>query len=148
MEQTILSLLPFMRIHMRGLRLWGVLSGDVSCLSCPVPPMAPTPLTPSALSADASESDRAAARIANDDSTAIYDQQVLDYSNSLSVYRDDLTAYTQWCDDDAKAVAILTSSVLRQFASQFIGLSTVSEMWTHLHQRYHPSGDALYLSVV
>ena len=29
-----------------------------------------------------------------------------------------------------------------------MGLSTIFEMWAHLHQRYQPSGDALYLSVV
>ena len=26
----------FMRVHMRGLRLWGVLSGEVSCPPCPL----------------------------------------------------------------------------------------------------------------
>jgi hypothetical protein len=110
--------------------------------------VAPTPPTPSALAVDASEADRAAARIADDDATAVYNQQVLDYSDALSVYRDDLAAYTQWCDDDAKVADALTSSVLPQFASEFIGLSTVSKMWTHLRQRYQPSGDAIYLSVV
>jgi hypothetical protein len=29
-----------------------------------------------------------------------------------------------------------------------MGLPTVADMWAHLHQRYQPSGDALYLSVV
>jgi hypothetical protein len=109
--------------------------------------VAPTPPTPSALAVDASEADRAAAKIADDDATAIYNQQVLDYSDALSVYRDDLAAYTQWCDDDAKVADALTLSVLPQFASEFIGLST-SKMWTHLRQRYQPSGDAIYLSVV
>jgi hypothetical protein len=27
-------------------------------------------------------------------------------------------------------------------------LPTVADMWAHLRQRYQPSGDALYLSVV
>ena len=139
----------FMRIHMRGIRLWGVLSGEVPCPPRPVAPVAPTPPpTPPAIDADASDADRAAARVAADDADAAYDQEVLDYSNALSVYRDDLAAYTQWCDDDARAATVLTSSVLPQFASEFIGLGTVFEMWTHLRQRYQPSGDALYLSVV
>ena len=32
----------FMRIHMRGLRLWGVLTGEVPCPPRPVPPVVPT----------------------------------------------------------------------------------------------------------
>jgi hypothetical protein len=51
-------------------------------------------------------------------------------------------------DDDARAAAILTSSVLPQFALEFMGLGTVTDMWAHLRHRYQPSGDALYLSVV
>jgi hypothetical protein len=51
-------------------------------------------------------------------------------------------------DEDARAAAVLTSSVLPQFASEFMGLPTVANMWAHLRQRYQPSGDALYLSVV
>jgi hypothetical protein len=46
----------FMRIHMRGLRLWGVLSGEVSCPPYPVslvPPVSPTP-SALTLAADAS----------------------------------------------------------------------------------------------
>jgi hypothetical protein len=51
-------------------------------------------------------------------------------------------------DEDARAAAILTSSVLPQFASEFMCLPTIADMWAHLRQRYQPSGDALYLSVV
>jgi hypothetical protein len=51
-------------------------------------------------------------------------------------------------DDDARAAAVLTSSVLPQFAYEFMGLGTISEMWIRLRQRYQPSGDALYLSMV
>jgi hypothetical protein len=51
-------------------------------------------------------------------------------------------------DEDARAAAVLTSSVLPQFAYEFMGLPTVADMWAHLCQRYQPSGDALYLSVV
>jgi hypothetical protein len=34
------------------------------------------------------------------------------------------------------------------FASELMGLATVSEMWDHLRQRYHPFGYSLYLFVV
>ena len=138
----------FMRIHMRDLLLWGVLFGEVSCPPCPVAPVAPTPPVPPALAADASEADRAAAKDADDLAIEAYDQQVSDYSESLSIYRDALSVYTQWCNDDARAAAVLTASVLPQFASEFMGLGTTAAMWTYLCQRYQPSGDALYLSVV
>jgi hypothetical protein len=138
----------FMRIHMRGLRLWGVLSGEVSCPPYPVSPVTPISPTPSVLAADASQVDKDATKSSDDVAVAIYDKKVLEYTNALSTFRDDLTSYTQWMDDDAHAAAILTSSVLPQFASEFMGLGTISEMWIHLRQRYQPSGDALYLSVV
>jgi len=51
-------------------------------------------------------------------------------------------------NDDARATTVLTTSVLPQFASEFMSLRTVADMWAHLRQRHQPSGDALYLSVV
>jgi hypothetical protein len=39
----------FMRIHMRGLRLWGVLSGEVFCPSCPIAPAFPLDRRPQLL---------------------------------------------------------------------------------------------------
>ena len=53
----------FMRIHMRGLLLWGVLSGEVPCPPCPIAPVAPTPPAPLVLAADASQADRDAPRL-------------------------------------------------------------------------------------
>uniref|UniRef100_M8C2B7 Retrovirus-related Pol polyprotein from transposon TNT 1-94 n=1 Tax=Aegilops tauschii TaxID=37682 RepID=M8C2B7_AEGTA len=96
----------------------------------------------------APRADRESAKALDDAAVDAYDQQVSAYSDALSVYRDDLSAYTQWCNDDARAVAVLTVSVLPQFASEFMGLGTVAAMWSYLCQRYQPSGDALYLSVV
>jgi hypothetical protein len=51
-------------------------------------------------------------------------------------------------DEDARAAAVLTSSVLHQYASEFMGLPTIAAQWAHLRQCYQSSGDALYLSVV
>ncbi|SPT20807.1 unnamed protein product [Triticum aestivum] len=138
----------FMHIHMRGLLLWGVLSGEVPCPRCPVAPVAPIPPVPPILAAEASQADMDAAKALDDAAVDAYDQQVSAYSDALSVYRDDFSAYTQWCNDDARAAAVLTASVLPQFASEFMGLGTVAAMWSYLCQRYQPSGDALYLSVV
>jgi hypothetical protein len=77
-----------MRVHMRDLRLWGVLCGEVSCPPRPLPPVAPVPPTPPVLAADASEADRAAAKMTDDAAVDAYDQQVADFSESLSTYRD------------------------------------------------------------
>jgi hypothetical protein len=138
----------FMRVHMRGLRLWGVLSGEVSCPSCPTAPLAPIPPTPPVLCDDATQADKDATESADRSVVAAYDLQFQQYSSALETYRLDLTAYTQWMDENARAAAVLTSSVLPQFASEFMGLPTIANMWAHLCQCYQPSGDALYLSVV
>ena len=142
------ELTGFMRIHMRGIRLWGVLSGEVCCPSRPVPPVAPTPPTPLVLPPDANQAAKDAAKIADEAADRAYDERVLAYEEALQLYHGALYAYTQWLDDDARAAAVLTASVLPQFASEFLGLPTAFEMWTCLRQRYEPSGDALYLSVV
>ncbi|SPT20957.1 unnamed protein product [Triticum aestivum] len=147
-EGTYAEFAGFIRIHMRGLLPWGVLSGEVPCPPCPVAPVAPTPTVPPAIVADASQADRDAAKALDDAVVDAYDQHVSAYSNALSVYRDDLSAYTQWCNDDARAAAVLTVSVLPRFASEFMGLGIVAAMLSYLCQRYQPSGDALYLSVV
>jgi hypothetical protein len=112
----------FMRIHMHGLRLWGMLSGEASCPSCPIAPTAPTPPTPPVLAADATQADKNAAKSVDDTVVTAYDQKVHEYSAALETYRLDLIAYTQWMDDDAHAAAVLTSSILPQFASEFMGL--------------------------
>jgi hypothetical protein len=80
----------FMHVHMRGLRLWGVLFDEVSCPPCPTPPLAPIPLTPLALGADATQ----AAESADRSAVAMYDLQFQQYSSALETYRLDLTAYT------------------------------------------------------
>jgi hypothetical protein len=65
----------FMRIHMRGLRLWGVLSGEASCPPCPTAPLAPIPSMPSVLRDDATQADKDAAESADRSAVATYDLQ-------------------------------------------------------------------------
>ena len=110
--------------------------------------MAPTPPTPSVLPTDANQAAKDAAKLADEAADRAYDERVLAYEEALQTYHGALSVYTQWLDDDARAAAVLTASVLPQFASEFLGLPTVFQMWTCLRQRYEPSGDALYLSVV
>jgi hypothetical protein len=124
----------FMRVHMRGLRLWGVLFDEVS--SCPTAPLAPIPPTPPVLGDDATQAAKDAAESADKSVIDAYELKFQQYSSVLETYRLDLTAYTQWMDEDARAAAVLTSSVLPQFASEFMGLPTVADMWAHLRQHY------------
>jgi hypothetical protein len=128
-----------MRFHMRGLQLWGVLYGEVPCPPRPLDPVAPVPPTPPVIAANAPKADRVAAKTTDDatddDAVDAYDQQIADFSEALSTYRDAHTIYTQWCDEDVRAAAVLTASILPQFASEFMALPTASEMWDHLRQR-------------
>ena len=64
----------FMRIHMRGLRLWGILSGEVPKPPCLVPHVAPTPPTPPVLVVDADRAAKDAAKMANDAAVLAYDE--------------------------------------------------------------------------
>lgn len=138
----------FMRIHILWHCLWGGLSGEVPCLPRPVPPVAPTPPTPPTLVADATQAAKDAAKAADDAAVHAYDQQILAYEEALPTYHEATCACTRWFGDDGHAAAVLISSVLLQFASEFMGLTTIFEMWSHLGHRYQPSGDALYLYVV
>jgi hypothetical protein len=103
---------------------------------------------PQALADDAPQAAQETARSAELAADEAYEQQVFAYSEALSSYRDSLATFTQWCDEDDRAAAVLSQSVQPQFAYEFMGLATVAEMWPHFPQRYQPSGDTLYLSVL
>jgi hypothetical protein len=57
---------------------------------------------PPVLAADATQVDKDGTKSADDTATDVYDQKVHEYSVALETYRLDLTAYTQWMDDDAR----------------------------------------------
>jgi hypothetical protein len=62
-----------MCIHMRGLRLWGVLCGKVPCPPRPLALVAPVPPMPPVIVVDASEADRVAAKTTDDAAVDAYD---------------------------------------------------------------------------
>jgi hypothetical protein len=62
-----------MRVHMCGLRLWGVLCGEIPRPPRPLAHVAPVLPTPPVLAADASEADRVAVKTANDAAVDAYD---------------------------------------------------------------------------
>ncbi|KAK1684819.1 hypothetical protein QYE76_045667 [Lolium multiflorum] len=78
----------FMRVHMRGLRLWGVLSG---------------------------EEVKDAAKSVDDTALAEYDRKVQEHSTAVATYRLDLTDYTQWIDEDAQRVFEFLSRLRKEF---------------------------------
>ena len=85
----------FMHTHMRGLRLWGVLTGEVPCSPRPIAPRPPIPPpVPQTLAADAPQAAQDASKNAEASADAAYEQQVLDYDESLGHYHDSLTAFT------------------------------------------------------
>jgi hypothetical protein len=84
----------FMRVHMRGLRLWGVLSGEVSCPPYPTAPVAPILPMPVVLGDGASQEAKDAAESADDSVVAAYELKLKQYSDDLATYRLDLAAYT------------------------------------------------------
>lgn len=120
---------------MRGLRLWSVLSGEVLCPPYPIALRFLLRRHHQSLLLMLLSLTRMLPK-ADDDVVAAYDRQVQEYFAALATYRLDLTAYTHWMDDDARAAAVLTSSVLPQFASEFMGLGTIAAMWVHLRQRH------------
>jgi hypothetical protein len=73
----------FMRVHMRSLRLWGVLSGEVPCPPRPTAPTAPLPPTPVALTPDATQEAKNAAKSADATALAEYDWHVVVSSTDL-----------------------------------------------------------------
>ena len=68
---------------MRGLRLWGVLTGEVSCPPRPVLPVVPTQPTPLVLAATASQADKDAAMVTDVVAVRAYEQKV-EYDASLT----------------------------------------------------------------
>jgi hypothetical protein len=82
--------------------------------------------------APAPASTKDATKSVHDVADISYQQHILGYLNALFTYRDDLHAYAQRCDDDAKTVVVLSSSSLPLFVYDFVGLNIVSKIWTHL----------------
>jgi hypothetical protein len=63
----------FMRVHIHGLRLWGVLFGEVSCPPCRTAPLAPILPTLPVLGDDATQADKDAAESADRSVVAAYE---------------------------------------------------------------------------
>jgi hypothetical protein len=99
-----------MRLHMRGLRLWEFLMGE---LPCPLPPSAP------------------AQPVISEKTTAAENERLIaDYDDRLASYESQFRAYRTWLDEHAHASSVLVASMEDQFFADIVELERSHQMWT------------------
>jgi hypothetical protein len=97
-----------MRLHMRGLRLWDFLTGELPCLSSPSAPAQPM--------------------ISEKTAATEKEQLLADYEDHLASYESQFHAYMTWLDEDARASSVLTSSMEDRFAADIIDFERTHQM--------------------
>jgi hypothetical protein len=115
-----------MRLHMRGLRLWDFLTGELSC-----PPSPSAPAQPA---------------ISEKTTTAEKEQLLTDYKDRLTSYELQFHAYKTWLDEDARAGSVLTASMEDHFAADIMDFERTHQMWSFLRQKYESTGQSTYLA--
>jgi hypothetical protein len=91
---------PHMRLHMRGLRLWDFLTGEL--------PFPPSPSAPAQF-------------VISEKTTAAEKKRLLtDYEDHLASYESQFHAYRTWLDEDARADSVLTASMEDCFAADIM----------------------------
>jgi hypothetical protein len=119
---------PRMRLHMRGLRLWDFLTGELPC-----PPSPSTPDQP----------------VISEKTTATEMERLLaDYENRLASYKSQFHACRTWLDEDARAGSVLTASMEDRFAADIMDFERTHQMWDFLHQKYESTGQSTYLAAI
>ncbi|WVZ97949.1 hypothetical protein U9M48_043445 [Paspalum notatum var. saurae] len=119
---------PRMRWHMRGLRLWEFLTGELPCPptpTAPVPPVIPDQAT-------------------DEDKTKLLD----DFAALEKSYEAQFSAYRLWLDEDAHAGSILAASMEDQFAAEIVDFDRSHQMWSFLRDRYEPTGQSAYFATI
>jgi hypothetical protein len=97
-----------MRLHMRGLRLWDFLTGELPCPSSPSAPAQPM--------------------ISEKTAATEKEQLLADYEDHLASYESQFHAYMTWLDEDARASSVLTSSMEDRFAADIIDFERTHQM--------------------
>jgi hypothetical protein len=115
-----------MRLHMRGLRLWDFLTGELSCPPSPSAPAQPV--------------------ISEKTTTAEKEQLLTDYKDRLTSYELQFHAYKTWLDEDARAGSVLTASMEDHFATDIMDFERTHQMWSFLRQKYESTGQSTYLA--
>jgi hypothetical protein len=119
---------PLMRLHMRGLCLWGFLMGELSC-----PPSPSTPAQP----------------VISEKTTAAEKEKLLaNYEDRLASYESQFHAYMTWLDEDARAGSVLTASMEDRFAADIVDFERTHQMWFFVCQKYESTGQSTYLAAI
>jgi hypothetical protein len=117
-----------MHLHMRSLRLWDFLTGELPC-----PPRPSAAVVPVIL-----EKTIAAEK----------EKLLADYEDRLASYESQFHAYKTWLDEDARASLVLTASMEDRFAADIVEFERTHQMWYFLHQKYESTGQFTYLTVI
>jgi hypothetical protein len=118
---------PRMRLHMRELRLWDFLTGELPCPSSPSTPAQPVIL----------EKITAAER----------EWLLADYEDRLASYESQFHAYRTWLDEDARVDSVLTASMEDRFAADIMDFERTHQM-SFLRQKYESTGQSTYLAAI
>jgi uncharacterized protein (DUF1015 family) len=103
--------------HIRGLRLWKFVTGDIPY---PPPPVAPVrPTIP----------DKAA-----DDVKTMSMMLVC-----MKSYAYQFAAYRTWLDEDAHAGVVLIASMEERLSADIVNFDHAYQMWAFLRERYEPT---------
>jgi hypothetical protein len=117
-----------MHLHMRGLRLWNFLTGELPCL--------PSPSTP-------------AQSVISKKTTAAEKERLLaDYEDRLTSYKSQFHAYRTWLDEDARAGSVLTASMENRLAADIMDFERTHQMWSFLRQKYEATDQSTYLAAI
>jgi hypothetical protein len=114
---------PRMRLHMRGLRLWDFLTGELPCLPSPSAPAQP---------------------VISEKTTVAEERLIVDYDDRLASYESQFRAYRTWLDEDARAGAVMTTSIEDRFAANIVEFERTHQMWYFLRQKYESTGQSTY----
>jgi uncharacterized protein (DUF1015 family) len=117
-----------MRLHIRGLRLWDFLTGELPCPPRPSAPAKPV--------------------ITEKTTTAEKEKLLSDYEDRLASYESQFYAYKTWLDEDARAGSVLTASMKDRFAADIAKFERTYQMWYFLRQKYESTGQSTYLAAI
>jgi hypothetical protein len=117
-----------MHLHMRGLRLWNFLTGELPCLPSPSTPAQPV--------------------ISKKTTAAEKERLLADYEDRLTSYKSQFHAYRTWLDEDARAGSVLTASMENRLAADIMDFERTHQMWSFLRQKYESTDQSTYLAAI
>jgi hypothetical protein len=119
---------PRMCLHMRGLRLWEFLTGELPCLLSPSTPVQP---------------------MISEKTTAVEKEMLIaDYEDRLASYESQYSAYKTWLDEDARAGSVLVAIMEDCFSADIVEFERSHQKWTFLRSRYEPTGQSTFLAAI